>query len=396
MSKRPGIVIVGGGMAGAALALLLRHRGEPDVTLVEAMAMPDPEEPLSPSFDARRTALAAGTLDELDSLGVLRELLTEAADILTVHVSRAGRPGVTRLRAEEEGVPRLGAVMENRWLGRVLLRALKRDPNIRVIAPDRVASLRREQAGYVAVLESGTELPSSLLVVADGAQSRTRDMLGIAAHHEDTGEDALIANVLTEHPHQGQAFERFTDEGPLALLPLTRGRMAVVWTGPRAYIDRLEQAPDDMLLGHLAEHFGSRMGGFHRLGERSRYPLKLTRAAAQAIPGAVVVGNAAHTLSPVAAQGFNLTLRDLVALADRVAGADDPGALSRLRSWEQAREPEQVAVAAFSRHVGGLFRMRRGPLPHGRQMALMALDLLPGPKHWFARRAMGLSGGRHD
>lgn len=392
MNEPAGILIIGGGMAGAALALLLRHRGAPSVTLVEAMAMPDPDQPLSPSFDARRTALAAGTLDALEELGLLEELLTRAADILTVHVSRAGRPGVTRLRADEEGVPRLGAVMENRWLGQVLLRGLKRDDRIRVIAPDRVVSLRREPEGYVATLESGAELATPLLVVADGARSRTRDMLGIAAHHEDTGEDALIANVLTDKPHEGLAFERFTDQGPLALLPLTEGRMAVVWTGPRRYVDELAEAPDEQLLDHLQSHFGSHMGGFHRLGERSRYPLMLTRAVAQAIPGAVVVGNAAHTLSPVAAQGFNLTLRDLVALADRVATAPNPGDMALLRDWEEARRLDQVTVAAFSKGVGKLFRRCGGPLAHGRQLGLMALDLLPGPRHLFARRAMGLGG----
>ncbi len=384
-----GFLIVGGGMAGAALALLLRHRGAERVTLVEAVSLPDPDEPLSPSFDARRTALAAGTLNALDDIGLLEELLAQAADITTVHVARAGRPGVTRIRAAEEGVPRLGAVMENRWLGRILLRALAADDGIRVIAPDRVASLQRTTEGYNATLESGTELSTPLLVVADGAQSATRDKLGIAAHHEDTGEDALVANVVTEVSHEGVAFERFTDEGTVALLPMTEGRMAVVWSGPRERIRARENAEAENLLAELEGHFRSRLGRFHRIGAPARYPLVLTRAAAQAVPGAVVVGNAAHTLSPVAAQGFNLTLRDLVALADQVATAEAPGDWKLLRDWELARADDQWAVATFSRHLAELFR-QRGPLGHARQLGLAGLDLLPGPRHLFARRAMGL------
>jgi 2-octaprenyl-6-methoxyphenol hydroxylase len=389
MSERTGFLIVGGGMAGAALALLLRHRGAESVTLVEAVALPDPDQPLSPSFDARRTALAAGTLDALDEIGLLEALLEQAADITTVHVSKAGRPGVTRIHASEEGVARLGAVMENRWLGQVLLRALAADDGIAVRAPDKVAALQRTPEGYTATLDSGEAVAADLLVVADGARSQTRDKLGIAAHHEDTGEDALVANVVAEFSHEGVAYERFTDDGTLALLPMTEGRMAVVWSGPRAGIQAREQAEPETLLAELEEHFRSRLGRFRRIGAPARYPLILTRAAAQAVPGAVVVGNAAHTLSPVAAQGFNLTLRDLVALADRVATVPDPGNWQRLREWELARADDQWAVSSFSRHLAGLFR-RGGPLGHARQLGLAGLDLLPGPRHLFASRAMGL------
>lgn len=389
MTRPAGFLVVGGGMAGAALALLLRHRGADLVTLVEAVDLPDTDKPLSPSFDARRTALAAGTLNALEEIGLLDELLEQAADITTVHVSRAGRPGMTRIRAADEGVVRLGAVMENRWLGQVLLRALRADDGIRVIAPDKVATLERTANGYNATLESGTELSTPLLVVADGAQSKTRDKLGITAQHEDTGEDALVANVVTEWPHDGVAYERFTDEGTVALLPMTEGRMAVVWSGPRERIRARETADAETLLAELEGHFRGRLGRFHRIGTPARYPLVLTRAVAQAVPGAVVVGNAAHTLSPVAAQGFNLTLRDLVALADRVATAEQPGDWTLLREWELARAGDQFAVASFSRHLTALFR-KRGPLGHARQLGLMGLDLLPGPRHLFARRSMGV------
>ncbi len=279
--------------------------------------------------------------------------------------------------------------MENRWLGRVLLGALARDDGIQVIAPDRVASLQRTPEGYNATLDSGTELFTPLLVVADGAQASTRDKLGIAAHHEDTGEDALVANVVAEMPHEGVAYERFTGAGAVALLPMTEGRMAVVWSGPREHIRSREHAEPETLLAELEGHFRSRLGRFQSLGAGARYPLVLTQAAALTAPGAVVVGNAAHTLSPVAAQGFNLTLRDLVALADRVATAEAPGDWALLRDWELARADDQWATSTFSRHLTKLFR-QRGPLGHARQLGLAGLDLLPGPRRLFAQRAMGL------
>lgn len=391
MSEPAGIVIVGGGMAGAALALLLRHRGEARVTLVEAVALPEADDaPMPPSFDARSTALAAGTLKAFDEIGVLEPLLEKATDIKTVHVSRQGRPGITRLRAEEEGVPRLGAVTENRWLGRVLLAAMRADPNIEIIAPDRVVALKRLESGHRVTLESGAERDAALLVVADGARSRTRERLGIAAHHDDSGHDALVANVLPGTPHEGMAYERFADRGPVALLPLTEDRMALVWTGARDFIGEMAALDDDAMLEALDGVFGSRMGHFQRIGQRHRYPLILTKAAAQAVPGAVVVGNAAHTLHPVAGQGFNLTMRDLILLADTVAGTDDPGDLARLRYWEEQRVGDQAAIASASRWLGELFRVRFGPFAHGRQLGLVAMDLFGGPRSVFARRAMGL------
>ena len=304
-------LIVGGGMAGAALALLLRHHGAPSVTLVESHAMTAGEAPDTPSFDARSTALSAGSLAILDALGLQDAVLENAAGIDTVHVSRRGRLGLARLTAEEQSLPRLGAVVENRWFGHVLLRAVEADSAITLRAPASLTGIRRTADGYQATLDNGEELHTPLLIAADGARSRTRDWLGISARHQDIGHDALIANLGLAEPHRGQAFERFLDEGPLALLPLPGERMALVWTGPRDQVDAWMALGDDAFLGALRERLGAAMPRLTRVGERARYPLVLSEACAQAVPFAAVVGNAAHTLHPVAGQGFNLTLRDL-------------------------------------------------------------------------------------
>mgnify|MGYP003109934662 CR=1 FL=1 len=376
MSAAP--LIVGGGMAGAALALLLRHHGAPAVTLVESHALAAGEAPDTPSFDARSTALSAGSLAILEQLGLQDAVLENAAGIDTVHVSRRGRLGLARLTAEEQNLPRLGAVVENRWFGHVLLRAVEADPAITLRAPASLTGIRRATDGYEATLDDGEELHTPLLIAADGARSRTRDWLGISARHRDIGHDALIANVGLAEPHRGQAFERFLDEGPLALLPLPGERMALVWTGPRDDVDRWMALDDDAFLAALRERLGRDMPRLTRVGERARYPLVLSEACA------------AHTLHPVAGQGFNLTLRDLELLARRVGGDAQPGRLALLEQWAADRRADQSQIGHASRWLPELFRVRQPLFAHSRQLGLLALDLLPAARKGFGRRAMGL------
>ncbi len=390
--KHSAVLIAGGGMAGLALALLLRRHGVGPVTLVEAADLSGSGDPDTPSFDARSTALSAGALEILERADVAGALLQRGETIAEVHVSRRGRPGVTRLRAEEQGLARLGSVVENRWFGRVLLDAARRDGQIELLAPARLAGLTRQRGGYRARLEDGEERECALLVAADGARSRTRDWLGISARHRDTGHDALVANVRPERDHGGVAYERFVEEGPLALLPMTEGRMALIWTGPRADVEALAGLDEEAFAERLAGRFGRRLGSFSRIGSRHRYPLVLTEACAQVVPHAVVVGNAAHTLHPVAGQGFNLTLRDLASLAAALEGADNPGELARLEAWQESRQADQALIARASGWLPELFRTRFAPVAHGRQLGLVALDLLPGLRQGFARRAMGMGG----
>ena len=383
------MVIVGGGMAGLTLALLLRRHGFDDITVLEAAELRGTD-PDTPSFDARSTALSEGGLEILARAGIAERLGERAEPIRQVHVSRQGRPGVMRMSAADQGVERLGVVVENRWFGHALLEAVRADQAIRLLSPVQLTSLERHLGGYRARLDDGTELDAGLLVAADGARSRTRALLGISAHTEDSGEDALIANVSMDAPHEGIARERFVDEGPLALLPLTGQRMTLVWTGPRQWIPELEALSDEALARRVEERFAGRVGTITHIGRRHRYPLVLTRACAQAVPHAVVVGNAAHALHPVAAQGFNLTLRDLVSLAETLEGAEHPGELRRLDAWYQARQGDQAMIDRFSGGLSALFRTEFPPAAHARQLGLMALDALAPARRAFARRAMGL------
>ncbi|MCK0154250.1 FAD-dependent monooxygenase [Alcanivorax sp. S6407] len=390
MTQQP-LVIVGGGMAGAMLALLLRRHGASSVVLVESHPLTLPSEPpLTPSFDARSTALSAGTLAVLDDLGLGNAIREHAAVIGTVHVSRQSRLGLTRMSAEEEGVDQLGAVVENRWLGFVLLGALFNDEAISVRAPDSLSGIRRLEGGYQVSLSSGEVLETPLLIAADGARSQTREWLGISARDHDTGHDALIANLSVATPHEGIAYERFLNDGPLALLPLPDQRFALVWTGPRDQVDQWMAMDEQEALAQLQARCPAEAPRLTGMGERQRYPLVLTEACAQVVPHAVVVGNAAHTLHPVAGQGFNLTVRDLLALAQTVGGSDNPGSLATLQTYAEKREKDQALISQASRWVPELFRVQQPLFAHSRQLGLVALDIMPGLRSGFAKRAMGI------
>ena len=386
-----GPIIVGGGMAGVLLALLLRQQGCERVTLVEAHALPTTDQPpLTPSFDARTTALSAGTLRVLESLGLANAICEQASVIDTVHVSRQSRLGLTRIRAEEEGIDALGAVVENRWIGYVLLNALRADHAIRVRAPQRLKGIARNVAGFTVTFDNGESQQTPLLIAADGDRSQTREWLGISAKQADLGHDAIVANVALSQPHYGVAYERFLNDGPLALLPLPDQRMAMVWTQPREQAERwLSQDPEAQCAA-LNAALPADAPRVQKLGECHRYPLVLTHACAQVVPHAVVVGNAAHTLHPVAGQGFNLTVRDLVALAATVGAEANPGALSVLQRFAEQRERDQALIGHASRWLPELFRVQQPLFAHSRQLGLVALDILPGLRSRFAQRAMGL------
>lgn len=385
------VLIVGGGMAGLLLALLMRHHGCPHVTLVEGHAFPDDDQPpQTPSFDARSTALSAGTLAVLEQLSLAQAVLAHAAAIDTVHVSRRSRLGMTRIRADEEHLPQLGAVIENRWLGHILLAAVRQDPAIRLRAPDRLTALQRLPEGYRARFSSGQDMTTDLLVAADGAQSQTRQWLGISARQQDTGHLALIANVALASPHHGVAYERFLNDGPLALLPLPGKRCSLVWTGPRDTMTPWLSAADADILAALNDIKPAAAPLLTGIGERQSFALHLSEACAQVVPHAVVVGNAAHTLHPVAGQGFNLTVRDLSQLAHTVGGHPTPGALALLQHFGATRQQDQAMVVNASRWLPEMFRVQQPVFAHSRQLGLVALDILPGLRRRFARRAMGV------
>ena len=388
--SRVQLAIIGGGLVGASLALALqegaRQRGW-RILLIEPFA---PGNSYQPSYDARSSALSYGTRQIYERLGLWPALSARAEPIRQIHVSDRGRFGATRLSAESEGVPALGYVVENAWLGQCLWQALDAEV-VEWRCPAEVTALQALGDGYRLTLNDGSQLDCDLAVLADGGRSGLREQLGITVKTTPYGQNALIANISTAEAHQGQAFERFTDEGPMALLPLSENRSALVWTRQGSDAQRLAALPDREFLAELQQVFGYRLGALTQVGARHLYPLSLVEASEQVRPHLVVLGNAAHSLHPIAGQGYNLSLRDTLALAEALLDSPaTPGDFSVLQDYLQRQRLDQQMTVGFSDQVTRLFSTAQPLLVAGRNLGLLGLDLLPPAKHWFARQAMGL------
>ena len=396
MSEEYDILIIGGGLVGASLAVALGQAGLA-VAVVEASPLFPVDQ--QPSYDERSIALAQGSQGIFAALGLWESLQDQVCPIHTIHVSDRGHFGFTRLRREEQGVPALGYVATARVLGQTLLERLRTLKTVRILAPAQLIDfqLLGDSVSTRLMLEDRTlECRARLLVAADGAQSSVRDQLGIQSIRRDYDQTAVIANVTAERDHQHVAYERFTDTGPLALLPMSGQRCALVWTVRSDQTDDIMALDDGQFLSRLQERFGYRLGRFVKVGRRHAYPLQLLRARECIRPRMALIGNAVHTLHPVAGQGFNLGLRDVAALAEVVIDAKrqgvDIGEASVLRRYADWRQADQRRVVAFTDSVVRLFGQSLPPLAWLRDAGMLALDICPPAKRWFGRLTMGRSG----
>jgi len=389
------VLIVGGGMVGASLAIALSGHGL-RIGLVDAF---QPGDPGQPGYDDRAIALAYGSRRIFEAMQVWPDLSGDAEPIARIHVSDRGHFGFTHLSAEEEGVPALGYVVTARRLGHSLIARLRQCADVQLIAPAQVQAVWSDAASAGIRVQRGeetVELRAGLLVAADGGKSFIREQLEIPTQRWEYGQSAVVANITPSRPHDNVAYERFTDSGPVALLPMSEGRCAVVWTVRDEHLDEVMALDDAAFRKAFQERFGYRLGRFLKVGKRSSYPLSLLRARESVRQRIAIIGNAAHTLHPIAGQGFNLGIRDVAALVDVVLEAQRDGAdiggddtLQRYAAW---REGEQRNVALATDGLARLFSNPLGMLRLGRNLGLLAVDLLPGARHRLARGAMGLLG----
>lgn len=400
------LIIVGGGMVGASLAIALREFPL-RIALVEAAAI-DAE--VQPSFDARAIALSHGSRVILESIG-LWPALAEAgvSAIRRIEVSDRGHFGATRIDAAEEGLDAVGYVAEAAVLGRVLREALAADHQVDLICPARVSGFvaAGDYARVTVATDAGErQLTGRLVAAADGGRSALRDMVGGETFDLGYGQSAIIATVEGERPHHNVAYERFTDSGPLALLPCDppRGsnvarsghRWSLVWTARDHEVEELLALPDAEFLRRLEARFGRRVGRFLRIGQRNVYPLSLSYLKHAVRARLVFIGNAAHTIHPVGGQGFNLGLRDVAVLAeilaDSLRAGGDIGAAEGLRGYGRWRRPDYYRVLAFTDGLVRLFSNRLPLLSAGRNLGMVAMDLIPPLRRLFTRQAMGNMG----
>jgi 2-octaprenyl-6-methoxyphenol hydroxylase len=400
------VVIVGGGMVGATLGVALAPLNL-RVALIEAIPH---NAAVQPSFDERTTALSNGSRRILETIGVWPALDALATPIAKIHVSDQGRFGFARIDAGEQGLAALGYVVANRALGSALWSRLEQSERLKVFCPAEVSQVTAEdQAVKIEILEAGatTAIDAKLIVAADGAQSAVRRAFGVAAETRDYGQTAVITTVLPQRFHDNVAYERFTPEGPMALLPLDGGRCTLVLTLTKDAAQSAMAWSDQEFLAEVQRRFGFRLGRFLKVGRRVTYPLSLTQSVRTTAPRCVIIGNAAQSLHPVAGMGFNLGLRDVACLAELIAEsaakasaakasaakAADPGGRELLAEYDAWRTADRRGVIGFT---DGLVRVFSNPLrgvQRLRNLALLAFDLLPPAKSALSRLSTG-GGGR--
>lgn len=396
------VIIVGGGMVGLSLALMLAKQNIA-VKLLEAIQYPDyDDENLAPyhsSFDARNTALSRRSVQIYQKLQLWNALQQHATPILQVHITEEGSFGKARLVASQEKVESFGQVIENAWLGRVLLTQVRQHELIELIDGVKVTSLKQDQDFVYLNAErehEQLELQAKLVIAADGRDSFCRQALGVGADVRDYDQVAIVTTVQTSKPHEQVGFERFSALGPLALLPLPgESRRSVVWPVKKGTEDEwLGEHNDQHFLDALQKTYGDRAGTFEKTGRRFSYPLSQVLAHKQAVGRVVLMGNAAHTIHPVAGQGFNLCLRDADVLVrhllQQLSESDDIGEPENLLAYEQARLKDQQRVIKFCDSVVRGFSNQNPVLKLLRNTGLVAFDVIPGIKPLVANYAMGL------
>jgi len=402
------LIIIGGGLVGASLACAL-SQSEPSlqIAIIEAYPFKADDTEYQPAFDARSVALSYTSKQVFEGIGLWSSInKLGVAAINKIHVSDRGHAGVTRLNAEDENVEALGYVVETRVIGKALFESLNKNSNVTLIAPAKLKdfNLLPEYASVIVEQEGKNKtLKAKLLVAADGGDSFVRRLSGVRIKQRNYEQSAIIANVATDRPHHHQAFERFTDSGPLALLPMVsshenENRYSLVWTINSEQQEDMMAWDDATFLAKLKQRFGERAGQFTQVSERHVYPLSLMRAQEHVRERLAIIGNAAHTLHPVAGQGFNLGLRDVAALSQVIIDTardkdnNDIGALDSLNFYAEWRRRDHIQTAMATDSLVRLFSNNFLPLAAIRNLGLLVVDLVPPLKKVFARHAMGFVG----
>jgi 2-octaprenyl-6-methoxyphenol hydroxylase len=438
------VIISGGGLSGSLMALSLSKLTKPNgqklmIAIVESQAATATRASNQHNlFDARVLALSHGSAQYLKKLGVWSLIKNDVCPITDIDISDQGYFGKTRLSANAHGVDALGYVIEMARLGKAQLTLLSQHlykqesatgkhtnntnntskQNVFWFSGDSINTInwhtknnidntRAHLAKVTVSLTSGKQMSASLLLGCDGVQSPVRKLANIAVEAVDYEQVALIANVATSKPHYNKAFERFTKNGPLAMLPLmpllansvadqkktSASRCSLVWTMTKEQAESLQTLNDKKFTQALEGAFGSYLGTISQVGKRETFPLRLLHATQQTAHRLALIGNASHTIHPIAGQGFNLSLRDVQVMAENISTAlaskQDIGSFACLQAYQVNRQQDQHDIIELTDSLVTLFANDLPPLVAGRNIALHMLNSLPPFKKALMKKAMG-------
>jgi 2-octaprenyl-6-methoxyphenol hydroxylase len=390
------IAIIGGGLVGLCAALVFQHR-QRSVTVIEAGNI---EQQPTEGLGARTIALSASSVQVFRALGIWSRLEARATPIRHIHVSSRGRWGVARLRARDYELDSLGYVIENPALNNGLLDAVMESKSIKLQQNASFESISQAETVDIGYRSSGRlrHLQAKLALVADGAHSQARSALAIDHQVIDYGQSIVICNVEVDRPRGETAYERFTPQGPLAMLPLGGRRYACVWTLGPERADEVYGMDDEGFMAALQDCFGYRLGFIEAASPRFSVPLQRVRAETLKAGRCLLIGNAANALHPVAGQSFNLSLRDVACLYELLCEQSldelDNAAFAELAAdYEMQRAREQGKVIRYGDGLVSVFSNDLPVLEHVRAAGLGVLDLVPALKLQAAFSGMGLTFG---
>jgi 2-octaprenyl-6-methoxyphenol hydroxylase len=349
----------------------------------------------APNWDERCIALNAASQQIVANLGLWDALSPSVEPIKSTHISERGRFGVARFTAEQAGLPALGYNVPMRAIGAVFAAAAAKT-SLQTLVPAKLRTLQPAGDSVhlgIDTAEGSIELHAQLVIAADGARSTVRDLLGVGAESRDYQQSAIVSAVRPQRAHGGVAYERFLPSGPLAVLPKPDDEQghacSLIWTVETDRCADYLAMSDDAFIAAAEDAFGERLGRFTALGRRAAYPLERVISERLSAPRVLFLGNAAQSLHPVAAQGFNLGLRDVATLAEELAQPGDRGASERLARYEAQRESDRARVSGFTDGLVRVFSNAVPGLRALRHLGLLALDLTPPLKHAVLQQNLG-------
>ena len=383
------IVIVGGGLIGMSLAAALAHSPYTILLLEQNNAAPLHANLL----DLRTTGLTRSSEKVLTEAGLWSAMRTHATPIERLDISEQGNFGGARIDAKQHQLAPIGYMMPNDKLTAVLSHQVAQQDNLTLLSPASLQALSQHAQGYQLTVEMAGEehtITTQLLVGADGARSKVRALLDISYHTKDYQQTAIISNVRPQYGHNNIAYERFTAHGPLAILPVQDDHCALIWTQPSAASQAYLDMDDGQFLQALQKAFGYRLGVLQDVGQRSAYPLALTVSHSLVEGNAVLIGNAAQSVHPVAAQGFNLGLRDVQTLVNLLKQAQHNDFAALLHNYQQTRQQDRDHVIKLTDDLTRLFAPQQGPIKAMRSLGLRMIANLPVAQRSVLRRNFGL------